>query len=177
VHSIERLHPEEFAGSVKGLAEVLADAVDDGASVGFLTPFDQEAAATWWRAQAPAVTSGDLAVWVCRDAGGITATASLALARKPNSRHRAEVSKLLVHRDARGRGLARALLAVVEAAAIEAGVSLLVLDTRTASAAEHLYLAEGWTRFGLVPGYAADPDGSLRDCSFFYKHPRPTGTR
>lgn len=169
MHTIERLPAEDFPGSVKGLAEVLADAVDDGASVGFLTPFDREAAAAWWRERAPAVADGSLAVWVCRDAGGIVATISLALAGKPNSRHRAEVSKLLVHRDARGRGLARALLATVEAAAAEAGVTLLVLDTRTGSAAERLYLTGGWTRFGVVPGYAADPDGSLQDCSFFYK--------
>ncbi|GGP06149.1 GNAT family N-acetyltransferase [Nonomuraea glycinis] len=169
MHTIERLPAEDFPGCVKGLAEVLTDAVDDGASVGFLTPFDREAAAVWWRERAPAVADGSLIVWVCRDAGGIVATVSLALPGKPNSRHRAEVSKLLVHRDARGRGLARALLATVEAAAVEAGVSLLVLDTRTGSAAERLYLTGGWTLFGVVPGYAADPDGSLQDCSFFYK--------
>ncbi|WP_327104031.1 GNAT family N-acetyltransferase [Nonomuraea glycinis] len=169
MHTIERLPAEDFTGCVKGLAEVLADAVDDGASVGFLTPFDREAAAVWWRERAPAVADGSLIVWVCRDAGGIVATVSLALPGKPNSRHRAEVSKLLVHRDARGRGLARALLATAEAAAAEAGVSLLVLDTRTGSAAERLYLTGGWTLFGVVPGYAADPDGSLQDCSFFYK--------
>jgi GNAT superfamily N-acetyltransferase len=169
VHTIERLPAEDFPGCVKGLAGVLADAVDDGASVGFLTPFDREAAAVWWRERAPAVADGSLIVWVCRDAGGIVATVSLALPGKPNSRHRAEVSKLLVHRDARGRGPARALLATAEAAAAEAGVSLLVLDTRTGSAAERLYLTGGWTLFGVVPGYAADPDGSLQDCSFFYK--------
>nr|BFE79064.1 hypothetical protein GCM10020093_016650 [Planobispora longispora] len=112
---------------------------------------------------------GSLAVWVCRDTGGISATISLVLTGKPNGRHRAEIVKLMVHPGARGRGLARRLLATAEAAAAEAGIALLLLDTETGSAAEHLYLAEGWTRYGIVPAYAASPDGPLKDCSFFYK--------
>ncbi|MBB2914281.1 GNAT superfamily N-acetyltransferase [Streptosporangium becharense] len=169
MHTIERLSAEEFPGSVDGLAEVLVDAVGDGASVGFLAPFDHEAAAAWWRAQAPAVADGSLIVWACRDGGGIDATVSLALAGKPNGRHRAEVVKLMVRRGARGRGLARALLATAEATAAAAGVTLLLLDTQTGSTAERVYLAGGWTRYGVVPDYAAAPDGSLQSCSFFYK--------
>ncbi|QKV95205.1 GNAT family N-acetyltransferase [Streptomyces sp. NA02950] len=171
-YTIDRLAPESFDSSVKGLAALLVDAVDDGASMGFLAPFDQESAAAWWRTQAPAVADGGLLVWVCRDAAGITATVSLALSAKPNGRHRAEILKLMVHRTARGRGLARALLATAQAAAVAAGVTLLLLDTRTGSDAEHVYLADGWTRYGLVPAYAADPDGTLEDCSFFYKRLR-----
>ena len=169
---IDLLSAETFPDSVKGLADVLADAVGDGASMGFLAPFDHEAAATWWHAQAPAVADGSLLVWVCRDpesAGDIVGTVSLALARKPNGRHRAELIKLAVHRAARGRGLARALLATAEAAARASGVTLLMLDTVTGSQAERVYLADGWTRYGIVPDYAADPGGSLEDCSFFYK--------
>ena len=44
-----------------------------------------------------------------------------------------------------------------------------VLDTETGSAADHLYRSAGWTRYGIVPGYASDPAGALRDCSFYYK--------
>jgi hypothetical protein len=43
------------------------------------------------------------------------------------------------------------------------------LDTETGSVAEDLYLTAGWTRYGIVPDYAADPAGVPRDCSFFYK--------
>ncbi|GLW07168.1 N-acetyltransferase [Microtetraspora sp. NBRC 13810] len=169
MHTIERLSAGEFPGSVKDLAELLVDTVDDGASVGFLAPFGHEEAASWWRAQAPVVAGGGLLVWVCRDGGGIAGTVSLALESKPNSRYRAQIIKLMVRRDARGRGMARALLAVAERAAADAGITLLILDTETGSAAEHLYLADGWTRFGIVPGYAGDPAGVPRDCSFFYK--------
>ncbi|MFI0779633.1 GNAT family N-acetyltransferase [Streptomyces sp. NPDC021212] len=169
---IDLLSAETFPDSVKGLAEVLADAVDDSSSMGFLAPFGHGDAAAWWHAQAPAVADGSLLVWVCRDpqsGGGIVGTVSLAMPHKPNGRHRAEVLKLAVHRAARGRGVARALLATAEAAARAAGVTLLMLDTVTGSPAERVYLAEGWTRYGIVPDYAADPGGSLEDCSFFYK--------
>nr|WP_055501792.1 GNAT family N-acetyltransferase [Nonomuraea pusilla] len=171
--AIERLRPEEFAAHVEGLADVLADAVEGGASLGFVAPFDRVAAAAWWRDQAPAVADGALIVWAARDAGGVAGTVSLALTTKPNGRHRAEVLKLIVHRRARGRGLARALLAAAEGAAHEAGASLLLLDTESDSTAERLYVKEGWTRFGVVPGYASTPDGVLRDCSFFYKRLGP----
>ncbi|MFC4012066.1 GNAT family N-acetyltransferase [Nonomuraea purpurea] len=166
---VERLPAAEFASSVGELAALLVDAVDDGASVGFVTPFGRKEAAAWWRAQAPAVADGSHLLWACRDGSGITATVSLVLTSKPNARHRAEIAKLLVRRDVRGRGLSRALLAAAEQAARAAGVGLLTLDTETGSTAERVYLTGGWTRFGIVPGYACSPDGTPRDCSFFYK--------
>ncbi|MEV0235906.1 GNAT family N-acetyltransferase [Nonomuraea sp. NPDC050786] len=172
MHTIERLTADEFDASVKDLAELLVDAVDSGASVGFLAPFGHEEAAAWWRAQAPAVAEGGLLVWTSRDEGVVTGTISLALAQKPNARHRAEIVKLMVHRDARGRGLSRALLATAEQAALDAGADLLLLDTETGSLAENVYLTGGWTRYGIVPEYAGSPDGTLQDCSFFYKRLR-----
>ncbi|MGW0809938.1 GNAT family N-acetyltransferase [Nonomuraea sp. NPDC002799] len=90
------------------------------------------------------------------------------LASKPNSRHCGEIVELMVHRDARGRGLSRALPATAERAALDAGVELLMLDPDTGSTAEHVCLTGGWTRYGIVPGYA----GALLDCSFFCKRLR-----
>ncbi|UBU08280.1 GNAT family N-acetyltransferase [Nonomuraea gerenzanensis] len=175
MRTIARLSAEEFEHCVKELAGLLVDAVDDGASLGFVQPFDHEAAAAWWRAQAPAVAAGSLHVWACRVDGVMAGTVGLLPAAKANARHRAEIVKLMVHRDARGQGLSRALLAVAEQAALESGASLLLLDTETGSTAEHVYLSGGWTRFGVVPGYAASPDGTLSDCSFFYKRLTPSG--
>ncbi|GAA2899993.1 GNAT family N-acetyltransferase [Streptosporangium fragile] len=169
MHTITRLSADDFRDSVKGLAGLLSDVVAGGASLGFLSPFDQSSAAGWWHAQAPAVAGGDLVIWISHDLERVNGTISLALERKPNGRHRAEIVKLMVHPHARGRGLARALLATAEQAAVRAGVTLLLLDTETGSAADHLYHATGWTRYGIVPDYAADPAGSLKDCSFFYK--------
>ena len=173
---IERLRPDAFAGCLPALAGLLVDAVDDGASVGFLAGFDDAAARAWWQQRAAEVAAGRLAVWVARTADGIAGTVSLAYAAKPNARHRAEVVKLAVHRTHRGRGLGRRLLATAERAAADTGVTLLLLDTETDSAAERLYRTAGWQRYGIVPGYAADPSGVLRDCSFYFKTLQPVRT-
>ncbi|WP_137988370.1 GNAT family N-acetyltransferase [Streptomyces vilmorinianum] len=170
--AVRQLSPAGFGAATKGLADVLADAVAGGASLGFLQPFDHEDAAAWWTTRRPEVDAGSLLVWVAEAPeapDGIVGTVSLALEPKPNGRHRAEIVKLMVHRTARGQGLARRLLATAEAAAREAGITLLLLDTETAGPAAHLYTATGWTPFGTVPSYATNPSGALKDCTFFYK--------
>lgn len=149
-------------GDLDGLAALLADAVDGGASLNFVHPFTAADARAWWTGQQDRT-------WVARDGDGIAGTVTLIREHKPNGRHRGEVVKLIVHRRARGRGLGRELLATAERAAADDGLSLLLLDTETGSAADHLYRAAGWTCYGVVPGYAADPHGTPRDCSFFYK--------
>jgi GNAT superfamily N-acetyltransferase len=169
VNVIAPLSPAEFRNSAKELADLLVDAVDSGASLGFLLPFDQAAAAAWWHSLSGSVEEGSLVVWAARGADRIEGTVSVAFGRKDNGRHRAEVAKLMVHRSVRGQGLARELLATAEQAAAEAGVTLLLLDTQTGSGAEYLYRATGWTAFGTVPGYATDPAGVLHPATFFYK--------
>ncbi|GID95781.1 GNAT family N-acetyltransferase [Amorphoplanes digitatis] len=167
--TITRLTAEAFEAAVPELADLLVDSVAGGASVGFLAGFDHAAAVAWWRSRAAAVADGTLLVWLAAGPAGPCGTISLAYAEKPNARHRAEVLKLAVHRGARGRGLGRRLLAAAERAAAESGATLLLLDTETASAAERLYESAGWVRYGIVPDYAAGPEGALKDCSFFYK--------
>ena len=79
----------------------------------------------------------------------------------PNQPHRADIAKLLVHRRARGRGAAEALMAAAEDAAREMNRTVLVLDTVTGGAAERLYEKRGWTRVGVIPDFALMPDGAL----------------
>ncbi|WP_377268101.1 GNAT family N-acetyltransferase [Peterkaempfera sp. SMS 1(5)a] len=172
MHTVTPLSPEDFRCSLADLAHLLAEVVAEGSSLGFRTPFDRHAAEAWWRTRQPAVDDGSLSVWVARGAEGIAGTVSLALEGTPNGRHRGEVLKLMVDRGTRGQGLARKLLATAEEAAVRAGATLLLLDTETGSTADRLYAAAGWTRYGIVPDYAADPAGVLRDCSFFYKQLR-----
>ncbi|MFC5212768.1 GNAT family N-acetyltransferase [Streptomyces coerulescens] len=166
---VKRLEEAQLLYHAPDLADLLVDTVDDGASVGFLGPLDRTAALAWWKERAGAVGDGRLAVWVaCRD-GRTVGTVGLAFADKPNSRHRAELVKLMVHRDARGQGLGRRLLTTAEEAAIEAGVTLLHLDTETDSPAERLYGSAGWTRAGMIPDYAASPAGVLRPTTIYFR--------
>ncbi|MEV1061971.1 GNAT family N-acetyltransferase [Streptomyces sp. NPDC050263] len=165
-----RLDAVRLLERVEELADLLIDTVDGGASVGFLAPLDRADALAWWKERAQGVAAGRLAVWAAHDGDRVLGTVSLAFAGKPNSSHRAELVKLMVHRDARGKGLGRALLTLAEEAAGAAGVTLLHLDTETESPAEHLYRAAGWTSAGVIPDYAASPSGVLRPTTLYYKH-------
>ncbi len=167
--NVVRLNPEQLLAHAGELAGLLVDTVDSGASVGFLAPMDRALAESWWKERA----AGPYAVWVAVEDGRVVGTLSLASPDKPNSRHRAELVKLMVHRTARGRGLGRRLLDTAERAAAAEGITLLHLDTETDSPAEHLYRSAGWTRVGVIPDYAADPGGVLRGTTLYYKRPAP----
>jgi GNAT superfamily N-acetyltransferase len=92
----------------------------------------------------------------------------LILDQPENQPHRADLSKMLVHRRARRRGLGAALLRAAESLARECGKSLLVLDTASGDA-ERLYARLGWQRCGVIPGYALWPRGGLCDTTVFYR--------
>ncbi|MDF2144843.1 GNAT family N-acetyltransferase [Knoellia sp. p5-6-4] len=150
-----------------GLAEVLADCVEGGASVGFLAPFTAEAARAWW---GHALRDPDTLTWVATDeAGAVRGCVRLDLGAPANGQHRAEISKLLVHRRARGAGVATALMDAAEAEAARRGRSLLLLDTQCGSPAERLYARQGWSVVGVVDDYAALPDGRLAGTTIMAK--------
>ncbi|OPC82541.1 GNAT family N-acetyltransferase [Embleya scabrispora] len=165
-----RLSAIDLVTYTPGLAALLVDAVDDGAGVGFLSPLPIDAAAEWWATQAVEIRNNRIIVWATSDSEGVTGTIQLRFAGMPNSRHRAAISKLLVHRRARGNGIARELLSTAEQFAAASGRSLLTLDTQTGSGAERLYKRAGWIESGAIPSYAADASGVLRSTTIFHKH-------
>ncbi|MDT0391559.1 GNAT family N-acetyltransferase [Streptomyces sp. DSM 41921] len=169
-----RLDATRLLGRAGALADLLSSTVHAGASVGFLAPLGRAEALAWWRERAPDVAAGRLAVWAVPDGDRVLGTVGLAFPGKPNSRHRAELVKLMVHPDARGRGLGHRLLATAEDAAAAAGITLLHLDTETGSPAERLYRSAGWTSAGVIPDYAARPDGALCPTTLYYKRLPPT---
>jgi GNAT superfamily N-acetyltransferase len=142
---------------IDALAALLVDVVEGGASVGFLLPLPLDEAAAWWRETlADPLTE----TWVARDDDGrIVGTVRLTRAWKPNSRHRGEISKLMVARSARRQGLASQLMGAAESAAWAHGLRLVLLDTETDSPAQPFYLARGWTVVGVIDDYAATPFG------------------
>ena len=171
--AIDELDERTFPAAIPDLATLLLDAVEDGASVGFVLPFTDHDASEWWRGIAPDVAEGAVVVLALRTADGrIVGTAQLRLARYPNQRHRADVAKVLVHRSARRRGFGRALMAVIEDVARRRGRTLLVLDTITGSDAARMYERLGWIRAGEIPRYAAMPDGDLAPTSYYFKELR-----
>jgi len=99
----------------------------------------------------------------------VVGTVQVILTAPENQPHRGEIAKMLVHRRARRRGVADALMRAAEAAALSAGKSLLVLDTSSGDA-ERVYLRLGWQRVGVIPSYAMWPNGGFVDTTVFYKH-------
>ncbi|MFI1977930.1 MULTISPECIES: GNAT family N-acetyltransferase [Streptomyces] len=168
---VERLSPAAVrAHAAEGLAALLVDAVDGGASVGFLAPLDRAEAAAWWGRVAEEAAEGVRDVWAAHGPDGrLVGVVTLVRTGTANGRHRGEIARLLVHRSARGRGLGRRLLAAAEAHAAATGLGLLVLDTQTDSPAERLYRGAGWTAAGTIPDFAADPSGTLRPTTLYYK--------
>jgi GNAT superfamily N-acetyltransferase len=153
---------------IEGLAAVLADCVEGGASVGFMQPYPLDRATAWWRGLAADVAAGRRALLVAEDEQGIVGTVHLVLAQPDNQPHRADLCKMLVMRRARKQGVGAALMDAAEREARAAGKTLLVLDTASAEA-ERLYARMGWTRLGVIPGYALLPEGGVCDTTYFYR--------
>ena len=167
---VRRLDAAETREAIGDLASVLSDAVDGGDSVSFMDGFSDGDARAFYESVLPELERGTRVLLAAYDDDDLVGTVQFVHAWPPNSQHRAEVAKLLVHRRARGKGVARALMERLEDEARADGKTLLILDTVSDRAADRLYERLGWTRLGAVPDYARDPDGSFCAATFFYKH-------
>lgn len=166
---IRRLNADETLHAAPALGEILKDCVDGGASVSFMADLTLEQATDFWEQAAAAQIADGRAVVVAQDDDGPVGVVQVIPAGTPNQPHRGDVAKMLVHRRARRRGAAQALLAAAEDAARDLGLSLLVLDTVTGGDAERLYVRLGWERVGVIPNYALTPDGEPCSTTYFYK--------
>ncbi|MRW85911.1 GNAT family N-acetyltransferase [Pseudoduganella sp. FT26W] len=154
----------------EALADVLLDCVEGGASVSFMLPLPRAKALDFWRGVLQGAARKERVLLVAETAAGrIIGTVQLITAQPDNQPHRADVAKMLVHRDARRRGVAAQLMAAVDQAAREEGKTVLVLDTVTGGDAERLYQRAGWQMVGMVPNFALMPDGALCGTTFFHK--------
>jgi GNAT superfamily N-acetyltransferase len=166
--SPRRLHALDEA-QIDGLADVLIDCVEGGASVSFMHPLTRDRAVAFWRRVADGVAAGQRAVLVAEDAHGLCGTVQLIFDLPENQPHRADLAKMLVHRRARRRGLGAALMRAAEQTARECGKTLLVLDAVTDGDAARLYARLGWTRVGDIPRYALMPRGGFCSTTVFYR--------
>jgi hypothetical protein len=142
-----------------GLADVLIDCVEGGASVSFMWPLSREKALAFWRKVAANTERGARALIIAEDQAGIIGTVQVVLEQTENQPHRADVSKMLVHRRA-------------EDAAQHAGKTVLVLDTASPEA-DRLYARLGWQLAGTIPDYALLPGGGLCDTRYYFRHLAP----
>lgn len=153
---------------LQALSDVLVDCVEGGASVSFMLPITRERALAFWRKVADGVARGERILLVAEDARGIVGTVQVIVDQPENQPHRADVAKMLVHRRARRQGAGEALMRAAEAAARQAGKTLLVLDTGDDTAAR-LYARLGWQAAGRIPRYALMPQGGDCATTFYYR--------
>lgn len=168
---IERLVLPATDADIDSLAGLLVDAVASGAAVSFLAPLSHAQARAWWAGALSAMNPRGV-VLVAREATNrnIVGTVQLQPAWAPNQPHRAEVCKLIVHSRSARAGLGRRLMEAVEQSGRDAGFTLLTLDARRGGVADHLYDKLRWTRVGVIPRYAVNPDGQgLHDTVIYYK--------
>ena len=136
---IRSLSADELGAAMDDLAALLIDAVNNGASVGFLPPLGAQEAREYWRSVAPSLQNGSRALLVALVDGAVAGTVQLGLESRPNGSHRAEVMKLMVRTTLRKRGIARALMTALEEHARRLGRATLVLDTRAGDPSQALY--------------------------------------
>ena len=166
--TIRRLTADEIGAKVAELSDVLIDCVEGGASVGFMSPLTRQKADAFWLAVRERAAAGANEVLIAEVDDFLAGTVQLVAAQYENQPHRADVSKLLVHRRARRQGVGRALMEAAEDLARGAGKSILVLDT-AGNEAERLYERLNWTAVGRVPDYALWPDGRFCDTTIMFK--------
>jgi GNAT superfamily N-acetyltransferase len=169
--SIRSLSGKEAHEQNRVLCDVLMDCVEGGASVGFMSPLSQLRAQAFWRLVADDGASGKRKLLIAEDGAtkAVLGTVHLVLAQPDNQAHRADVSKMLVRRTARRRGIGALLMQAAEDAARALSKTLLVLDTVTGSDAERLYARLGWKKVGVIPDFALWPDGRPCATTYFYK--------
>jgi GNAT superfamily N-acetyltransferase len=169
--TIRQLTPQEAREQIGALSAVLIDCVEGGASVSFMLPLTQDRADAFWQDVADGVAAGERILLVAQDpaSGMVVGTVQVILKQPENQPHRADIAKMLVHNQARRRGVGAALMRAAEEAAAKAGKTVLVLDTVTGGDAERLYERVGWVKSGVIPNYALWPRGGFCDTTVFYK--------
>ncbi len=167
--TIKRLSADDAENMLAHLIDLLRDIVNRGASIGFLPPMTAGTAWEYWEKVIADVTVGSRVLLVAEVDGEVAGSVQLALEMRANGAHRAEVQKLMVHPRFRKQGLGGLLMQAVEAAAQEAGRTLLVLDTRKGDTAERLYRKLNYHEVGVIPGYALNGKGGADSTVIFYK--------
>lgn len=172
---IRRLDAAEARDRLGELADVLLDCVAGGASVSFMADMTRAEALAFWERVAVGVEAGGRILIVAEIEGRLLGTVQVVASGIPNQPHRSDLSKMLVHREGRRRGLGALMLAEAERASAEAGWWLMVLDTVIDSEGDRLYARGGWTRVGDIPNFALWPDGRLCGTRYYYKDLRGAG--
>ena len=151
--AVERL--EAFAGTdLEDLCDAARDAINADGGFGWVAAPPRHIMEAYWRG---VLLVPERQVFAARLDGTICGSAQLARPPRNNEAQAlaAQLTSNFIAPWARGHGLARHLVLVVEDAARAAGFTVLNLDVRdTQAAAIQLYEGLGYVRWGTHPAYA-----------------------
>jgi GNAT superfamily N-acetyltransferase len=165
---VEELAAAGVVAAAEELAQLLLDAHASGMALGLSAPLTAERAADEWRAAAARLDPDDRILLVARDDDRIVGTVQIVRAAADNGRHRAEIQRFAVSAAMRGRGIGRVLLEAAVERSRAMGLTLLWLSTHADTDSDRIYARLGWTRLGVMPGYATNPGGAIVGNVFYY---------
>ena len=139
------VEPSEAEELAPALARLHLEAHDGGMALGLLAPQDPDALADAYR------------------------TLVATLNELPRVLVVAEVQRVAVATEVRGKGIVRELMLAVEQESRVLGLTLLWLTTHDGTAAARFYEALGYTRLGVMPNYSRRPDGELAAGAFYFR--------
>jgi acetyltransferase len=166
---VELMSAADLEAALPRLVELLREAVNGGASLGFLPPLGQEEARDYWQALLPELQAGSRLLLAAYSQDCVVSSGQLSLPSWSNGRHRAVLQKMFVSAAFRRQGIGRLLLAELQALARARGRSLLLIDARRGDAAERLYKGLGYREFGVIPGYSVGENGERYDNVCMYQ--------
>jgi GNAT superfamily N-acetyltransferase len=151
------------------LGALLLDAHAANMALGQRAPLTLDGARAAWRGLAARLEPDERILLGAFDGDLLVGSVVLARADAVNGRHRAQVQRLAVRATHRRGGIGRALLEAAAERARAIGVTLLLLSTHAGTDSDRFYAALGWTRYGVVPGWAELPDGTMSANAFYYR--------
>ena len=137
-------------------------------ALGLASPLTTDRARDAYLQTAARLAPGERILLGAFDGDALVGAVHLTRADAENGRHRAEIQRLAVDAERRGKGVGRALLEAAVDRARALGLGLLWLTTHEGTDADRTYQRLGWTRLGVIPDYATLPDGSLAGNAYYY---------
>jgi ribosomal protein S18 acetylase RimI-like enzyme len=156
---IRALTAAQTTDHAEALGKLLCDAVNGGASVGFIPPLDRETAWAHWIEVSRRIAAGGVHLLVAEQGNEMVGAVQVIEAPLPDARHRAEITQWMVRALYRQRGYGRRLLTQAQVLAQSRGRNTLTMYTLAGDRSERLLLACGWTLCGEVVDHARGAEG------------------
>jgi acetyltransferase len=171
--TIRQLSALEFVALLPELVDLFLETVNGGSPLGFLAPITRETVRGYLISLISEVETGSRLVLIAYRNNAVVGSGQLALSRRSNSPHRAELERLFVEKASRGQGIGRSLMHALHSVAQQNGRTLILLNTRRGEPAEAFYKGLGYREVGVIPGWTIGADGERYDHVTLYQELDP----